>query len=140
MVAPTESEALTAAFERRLQAAVEATVICVGWCHALRQELIKLGYDERVRAKHQLGLSVPPLVPVLLPSIRWVYMFPAEMDERGINVQVLNICRNHPHISMSEVAGAMRRAYPWLKGKDRLDMERGRNGQVQVLEQQKANA
>jgi hypothetical protein len=130
---PFESTAMTALFERRLRERVEATVQRVGWCHALRHELQQLLYDERLQAKQKLGLDVPRLVPVMLPSEKWVYCFPAEMDERGVNVQVLNICANHPRISMVEVARAMAQAYPWLRGKDRIDLFKAQERQKQVL-------
>lgn len=58
------------------------------------------------------GVAVPRMTAVVLPRLRAIEIYRADLNEKGVRTVILNATRKYPEIRMDELVVAVRRAFP----------------------------
>lgn len=70
----------------------------------------------RTEAERKLGLRLPPLTAVVLPSARWVHLCRADLPDGSIAATALNLKVQFPDLPREELRAAMLLAFPDYRG------------------------
>ncbi len=77
----------------------------------LFRDLIECRDDHRRRWRTK-GVDFPALVLIVVPRLRVIEYWRADLDFASIRVKTLNLVMSYPSITPSELSSALRAAYP----------------------------